>query len=69
MWAKDIKIGNQAINARIETAATKPCFVVPGSHAAVSSRPRAFMNASVDVSGKTKPESFPFTFRAGMASL
>ena len=26
MWAKDIKIGNQAINARIETAATKPLF-------------------------------------------
>ena len=23
MWAKDIKIGNQAINARVETAATK----------------------------------------------
>jgi len=26
MWAKDIKIGNQAINARAETAATKPLF-------------------------------------------
>jgi putative SOS response-associated peptidase YedK len=26
MWAKDIKIGNQAINARIETAAVKPLF-------------------------------------------
>ena len=26
MWAKDIKIGNQAINARIESAATKPLF-------------------------------------------
>ena len=26
MWAKDIKIGNQAINARVETAATKPLF-------------------------------------------
>ena len=26
MWAKDLKIGNQAINARIETAAAKPLF-------------------------------------------
>ena len=26
MWAKDIKIGNQAINARVETSATKPLF-------------------------------------------
>ena len=26
MWAKDLKIGNQAINARVETAATKPVF-------------------------------------------
>ena len=26
MWAKDTKIGNQAINARVETAATKPLF-------------------------------------------
>jgi putative SOS response-associated peptidase YedK len=26
MWAKDIKIGNQTINARVETAATKPLF-------------------------------------------
>jgi len=26
LWAKDTKIGNQAINARIETAAAKPLF-------------------------------------------
>jgi putative SOS response-associated peptidase YedK len=26
MWAKDIKIGSQAINARVETAASKPLF-------------------------------------------
>ena len=26
MWAKDIKISNQAINARVETAASKPLF-------------------------------------------
>ena len=26
MWAKDIKIGNQAINARVETASVKPLF-------------------------------------------
>jgi putative SOS response-associated peptidase YedK len=25
-WAKDLKIGNQAINARLETAAEKPVF-------------------------------------------
>ena len=33
MWAKDIKIGNQAINARIETAAAKPLFAAPGKRA------------------------------------
>jgi putative SOS response-associated peptidase YedK len=26
MWAKDLKIGNQAINARLESSATKPMF-------------------------------------------
>jgi putative SOS response-associated peptidase YedK len=26
MWAKDLKIGNQAINARFETAAAKSLF-------------------------------------------
>ena len=26
MWAKDVKIGNQAINARLDTVATKPMF-------------------------------------------
>jgi putative SOS response-associated peptidase YedK len=26
MWAKDVKIGNQAINAWLETAAAKPMF-------------------------------------------
>jgi putative SOS response-associated peptidase YedK len=26
MWAKDLKIGNQAINARLDSAATKPMF-------------------------------------------
>ena len=26
MWAKDLSIGNQAINARLETAAEKPVF-------------------------------------------
>jgi putative SOS response-associated peptidase YedK len=26
MWAKDINIGNQAIKARVETAASKPLF-------------------------------------------
>jgi putative SOS response-associated peptidase YedK len=35
MWAKDLKIGNQAINARIETAAESLCFAAPGSRAAV----------------------------------
>ena len=46
LWAKDTKIGNQAINARIETAATKLCFAAPGNHAAASFRPRAFMNGA-----------------------
>ena len=26
MWAKDLKIGNQAINARLDSAASKPMF-------------------------------------------
>src|SRR5215813_15629611 len=26
MWAKDIKIGNQAINSRLDSAAAKPMF-------------------------------------------
>ena len=26
IWAKDLKIGSSRINARIETAATKPAF-------------------------------------------
>jgi putative SOS response-associated peptidase YedK len=26
MWAKDLKIGNQAINVRVEAAAAKPLF-------------------------------------------
>jgi putative SOS response-associated peptidase YedK len=26
MWAKDVKIGNQAINARLESVSTKPMF-------------------------------------------
>jgi hypothetical protein len=60
MWAKDIKIGNQAINARIETAATKPLF-----RGAWKSR-RCLIPASgfyewrsVEIPGKAKPAKQP----------
>jgi putative SOS response-associated peptidase YedK len=61
MWAKDIKIGNQAINARIETAATKPLF-----RGAWKSR-RCLIPASgfyewrsLEIPGKAKPAKQPF---------
>jgi putative SOS response-associated peptidase YedK len=61
MWAKDIKIGNQAINARIETADTKPLF-----RGAWKSR-RCLIPASgfyewrsVEIPGKAKPAKQPF---------
>ncbi len=61
MWAKDLKIGNQAINARVETAATKPVF-----RSAWKSR-RGLIPASgfyewraVEVPGKPKPAKLPF---------
>ena len=61
MWAKDIKIGNQAINARIETAAAKPLF-----RGAWKSR-RCLIPASgfyewraVEVPGKAKVAKLPF---------
>jgi len=61
MWAKDLKIGNRAINARIETAATKPLF-----RGAWKSR-RCLIPASgfyewrtSDVPGKAKPAKLPF---------
>ena len=61
MWAKDIKIGTQAINARLESAATKPLF-----RGAWTSR-RCLIPASgfyewrsLDVPGKAKPSKLPF---------
>jgi putative SOS response-associated peptidase YedK len=61
MWAKDLKIGNRAINARIETATTKPLF-----RGAWTSR-RCLIPASgfyewrsVEVPGKAKPAKLPF---------
>jgi len=61
LWAKDTKIGNQAINARIETAAAKPLF-----RGAWKSR-RCLIPASgfyewrsLEVPGKAKPAKMPF---------
>ena len=69
MWAKDIKIGNQAINALVETAATKPLFrgawkerrcLVPAS----GFRTRHFPATKP----KADPSSSPSTYRAKTAS-
>jgi len=61
MWAKDLKIGNQAINARVETAANKPVF-----RSAWKTR-RCLIPASgfyewreIGVPGKSKPLKQPF---------
>jgi putative SOS response-associated peptidase YedK len=61
MWAKDLKIGSQAINARLETAATKPVF-----RGAWKAR-RCLVPASgfyewreIEVPGKKKPAKMPF---------
>lgn len=61
MWANDLKIGNQAINARIETAAEKPVF-----RGAWKSR-RCLVPASgfyewreLAVPGKARPVKMPF---------
>jgi putative SOS response-associated peptidase YedK len=61
MWAKDLKIGNQAINARVESAAVKPLF-----RGAWKER-RCLIPASgfyewrtLTVPGKAKPAKQPF---------
>jgi putative SOS response-associated peptidase YedK len=61
LWAKDLKIGNPAINARLETAAGKPVF-----RGAWKSR-RCLVPASgffewreVAVPGKARPAKMPF---------
>ena len=61
MWAKDIKIGSQAINARIESAALNLSFAEPGSHTVASSQRRAIMNGGpLEVPGKSRPAKLPF---------
>jgi putative SOS response-associated peptidase YedK len=61
MWAKDVKIGNQAINARLDSVATKPMF-----HSAWKSR-RCLIPASgyfewreLAVPDQMKPAKMPF---------
>ena len=61
MWAKDLRIGNQANNARIETVAANPLF-----RGAWKSRrgliPAAgfYQWRSVEVAGNAKPARLPF---------
>src|SRR5215475_8424049 len=62
MWAKDVKIGNQAINGRLDTALTKPMF-----RSAWKSR-RCLIPASGyfewrevrGISAQKKPDKMPF---------
>lgn len=71
MWAKDLKIGNQAINARIETAAAKPLF-----RGAWKSR-RCLIPASgfyewrgLEAPGKAKPATAcPFDLRRALGAV
>ena len=42
-WAKDVKIGNQAINARVETVRNRS-FAAPGASGAASCPPPASTN-------------------------
>jgi len=46
LWAKDLKIGNQAINARLRPLPRSRCFEVPGSRAAASSPQAAFTSGA-----------------------
>ena len=71
MWAKDLKIGNKAINARIETAAAKPLF-----RGAWKSR-RCLIPASgfyewrgLEAPGKAKPATAcPFDLRRDLGAV
>ena len=61
MWAKDIKIGNQAINARIETAAAKPLFRGAWkTHRCLIPASGFYEWREVEVPGKAKPAKQPF---------
>ena len=60
MWAKDIKIGNQAINARIETAATKPVFRGAWKSRRCLIPPPASMNGGALTARQRKPSKLPF---------
>src|SRR5271166_660682 len=53
MWAKDLKIGNQAINARIETAATKPRGTWKSRRCLIPAS--GYYERSLEAPGKAKP--------------
>ena len=57
MWAKDLRTGTQAINARIETVAASPLF-----RGAWKSRRCLipYQWRSVEVAGNAKPARLPF---------
>jgi putative SOS response-associated peptidase YedK len=54
-WAKDAKIGNSCINARVETVDTKPSFrsSFKKKSVAASSSPMAFTNGARRTSSRT----------------
>jgi putative SOS response-associated peptidase YedK len=61
IWAKDLKIGSSMINARVETAASKPRSGRRGRNAAVwCLRAGYYEWMEVSVEGQTKPRKQPY---------
>ncbi len=61
LWANDLKIGNQAINARIETAAEKPLFRSAWKSCRCLIPASGFYEwREIAVPGKSRPAKMPF---------
>jgi putative SOS response-associated peptidase YedK len=67
LWAKDTKIGSQAINARIETAAEKPLFRSAWKSRRCLIPARVFLNGAVSKSLERRSRrKCPFTSKEEM---